>query len=82
MALWALAIALIFLAIGYYIGREAGKAPKATRCVKCGQRRLFYCRGCGIHFDDEDNAIPPREYDRLTSAEALFGGADEDSKER
>ena len=43
-----LALALSAFALGFYLGREAGKAPGLTSCPKCRQKRLYYCRGCGV----------------------------------
>jgi len=72
MIITLLAVALAFLALGYYIGREAGKSPGQTRCPKCRQKRLYYCRGCGLHFDDGDNPIAHRDYERLCAPDSLF----------
>ena len=70
-----IAIALGALAFGFYLGREAGKAPGLTGCPKCRQKRLYYCRGCGVHFDEKDEAISERERERWDATQAILEGA-------
>ena len=66
------AIALSAFALGFYLGREAGKAPGLTACPKCRQKRLYYCRGCGVHFDEKDHAISHRDRERWEATQAIF----------
>lgn len=68
------AIALSAFAMGFYLGREAGKAPGLTACPKCRQKRLYYCRGCGVHFDDKDQAISHRDRESWDATQALLEG--------
>jgi len=67
-----LAVALVSFGFGWWLGRDARRQTDSHRCPRCRQRRLFWCRGCGVHFDDEDRAIPPREYERMTATDAFF----------
>ena len=70
-----LAIALSAFAVGFYLGREAGKAPGLTACPKCRQKRLYYCRGCGVHFDEGDEAISQRDRERWDATQAILDEA-------
>jgi len=65
-------VAVLFFGIGYFVGRERRGQEDARRCPKCKHRRLFWCRGCGLHFDDEDEAISHRDYERMTAPDVLF----------
>ena len=69
-----LAIALGAFAIGFYLGREAGKSPGLTACSKCHQKRLYYCRGCGTHFDEKDKPISHRDRERWNATQAILEG--------
>ena len=64
-------VALISFLAGYFLGRESRK-QEPRRCPKCNHRRLYWCRGCGLHFDDDDRAMTHGEYERLTATDALF----------
>jgi DNA-directed RNA polymerase subunit RPC12/RpoP len=67
---------LLFFLVGYYLGREGVRRAEPERCPKCGHRRLYWCRGCGAHFDDGERVLSPREYERLTAVDALFQDGD------
>lgn len=71
-----IAIAAICLGLGYWVGRQS-PAPSVSSCPRCRQQRLYYCRGCGHHFDEDDAVIDPREYERMT--ELPFGRDELDS---
>lgn len=64
---------LVALAIGFYLGREAGKAPGLSSCPKCSQRRFHYCGSCGVHFDDKDEPVSPREHPSWMNSETVPG---------
>lgn len=72
MRILVLVTALIFFGVGYWFGRESQKQTEVRRCPRCGHRRLHWCRGCGIHFDDEDQPLSHRDYERLTATDGLF----------
>ena len=76
-----LALALSAFALGFYLGREAGKAPGLTACPKCRQQRLYYCRGCGIHFDEKDEPISQRDRDRWDATQSILEGAKRDERQ-
>ena len=42
------------------------ESPDRAACPRCRQQRLYYCRGCGHHFDEGDSVIDPREFERMT----------------
>lgn len=71
-----LATALILFLVGYWFGRENQKKNEVRRCPRCGHRRLHWCRGCGIHFDDADQPLSHRDYERLTAIDTLFESRD------
>ena len=59
-------IAVSCLVLGFFLGRQADKSPGRAACPRCRQQRLYYCRGCGHHFDEGDSVIDPREFERMT----------------
>ena len=63
-ALAALA-GLLFFALGYFFGREAGKAPGTSACPRCKRKRFHYCASCGTHYDEHDEAVPPQGHPGL-----------------
>ena len=70
---WILAgVAVGFFVLGFYVARDGQKQGDARRCPKCNHRRLLWCRGCGLHFDDDDEAISHRDYERMTAPDVLF----------
>ena len=70
-----IAIALSAFALGFDLGREAGKAPGTTACPKCRPKRLYYCRGCGVHFDEQDEPISQRDRESWEATQAMLEGA-------
>ena len=53
---------LVALGLGFYLGREAGKAPGVSTCPKCQQRRFHYCGSCGVHFDEADEPLSHKDH--------------------
>ena len=59
---------LVLFSLGFFLGREAGKAPGVSACPRCGKKRYHYCGSCGVHFDEKDEAVAPSTHPRIESS--------------
>ena len=71
-------VALVFFGLGFYLGRQAGRAPGASPCPKCRRKRLYYCANCGVHFDEKDDVLAPHEHPRWQETQSILDDAKRD----
>lgn len=71
-------VALVFFGVGFYLGRQAGRAPGASPCPKCRRKRLYYCANCGVHFDEKDGVLAPHEHPRWQETQSILDDAKRD----